>query len=160
MDLYEELLGIVDTLAENGIDYALCGGIAVAFYGYARFTKDIDLLIRAEDLEMVREAVRKRGFDLDSGKIPFGAGKPAHREVYRVSKSEKDQILTRDLLLVSPVLEDVWKDRELIEWSSRKVQIVSLEGLAVMKRLAGRDQDWLDLKQLGLADAGEGDGEP
>jgi len=47
-------------------------------------------------------------------------------------------------------LQPVWDDRDVFEWQGRQVQIVSAEGLARMKRLAGRDQDLLDLKQLGL----------
>ena len=48
MDLYEELLEIIDALSKAKLNYALCGRIAVAFYGYPRFTRDIDLLIRPE----------------------------------------------------------------------------------------------------------------
>ena len=32
-----------------GVPFALVGGLAVSIHGEARFTRDIDLLIRAED---------------------------------------------------------------------------------------------------------------
>jgi hypothetical protein len=151
MDLYEELLGLVDALEAKGIDYALCGGIAVAIHGYARFTKDIDLLIREEDRDRVRQAVADRGFVVEGGRLPFGAGGPFAREVDRVSKVQGQEVFTLDLLLLPPFLEDVWKNREVFEWKGRRMQVVSAEGLAKMKRIAGRDQDLLDLKKLGLA---------
>ncbi len=60
MDLYDELMALIDAFADANIDYALCGGIAVAFYGYPRFTKDIDILIRAEDLDRILARAKKQ----------------------------------------------------------------------------------------------------
>ena len=153
MDLYEELIGLIDGLRKAKLDYALCGGIAVAFYGYSRFTKDIDILIRSEDLEQILKAVKSRGFSIKGGLMPFDWGKPYQREIYRISKIEGPELLTLDLILVNKNLQDVWDQREVFEWKNRKVQVVSPEGLIKMKRLAGRDQDLLDLKKLGFIDA-------
>jgi hypothetical protein len=41
VDLVGELNLIVNALEESGLDYALCGGIAVAIHGYPRATRDI-----------------------------------------------------------------------------------------------------------------------
>ncbi len=43
----------------GGSHYGLCGGLAVAVHGYPRFTKDIDILIRPELLEVANRASRK-----------------------------------------------------------------------------------------------------
>lgn len=51
MKLKEELLRIADCLERSKIDYALCGGLAVVVHGYPRMTKDIDILIRPEELD-------------------------------------------------------------------------------------------------------------
>jgi len=158
MDLYEELTGLIDSLRKGGFDYALCRGIAVAFYGYPRFTKDIDILIRAEDLNEILKIIEERGFSIKEGLIPFDWGKPSQREIYRISKVEGRELLTLDLILVNKILQDVWDQRELFEWKNRQVQVVSPEGLIKMKRMAGRDQDLLDLKKLGfIDDEGSGD---
>ena len=37
---FEELLKLLE---ENKVEYMIVGGYAVAFYGYPRFTKDIDI---------------------------------------------------------------------------------------------------------------------
>ena len=50
-DLQEELLGLCQAFASEGIEYAVCGGMAVAVHGYPRATQDIDMLVREEDLE-------------------------------------------------------------------------------------------------------------
>jgi hypothetical protein len=157
MDLYNELLGLIDLFDHNHIDYALCGGVAVAFHGYPRFTKDIDVLIQAEDLDKVLKIIEGQGFTFLAGPLPFDVGKPNERVVHRVSKIEGAEVLTLDLVLVSPVFQDVWQQRELFEWQGRHVPIVSAHGLAKMKRLAGRDQDLLDLKQLGFIEEQDND---
>lgn len=150
MDLYQELLGMIDALDSAGIDYALCGGIAVAFHGYLRFTKDIDLLVRERELQRVKQTIRPLGFALPADPMTFDAGTAAERVVHRISKVADGEHLTVDLLLVNPALEEVWDDRERYGWQGRQVRIVSAAGLAKMKRLAGRDQDLLDIKKLGL----------
>jgi len=55
--LKDELLKIVVRLDKAGIDYALCGGLAVAVHGHPRMTKDIDILIRPESLEAAKAAL-------------------------------------------------------------------------------------------------------
>jgi hypothetical protein len=153
LDLYEELVPLLDLFEDEGIDYALCGGIAVALHGYTRFTKDIDVLVPAHEVERIRRAVRRLGFKISTGAMPFGVGTEHRREVHRISKIEDGVVLSLDLVVVSSALQGVWEDREVFEWVGRKVKAVSAEGLALMKRLAGRDQDLLDLKMLGFTDA-------
>lgn len=150
MDLYEELVATIDALHEARLDYALCGGVAVAFHGYPRFTKDIDLLVRKDDLERIVAVLGKRGFRERVGPIRFDAGTDRERESYRISKPEGHEVLTVDLLQLSPALRTVWEGREAYEWKGRRVIVVSREGLRQMKRLAGHTQDLLDLEKLGL----------
>ena len=150
MDLLEELIGVLGALDAAQVPYALCGGMAVAFYGYARFTKDIDLLIQAGDIERAKAVLGKIGFDLPAGPIPFEAGTPRSRVLHRVSKAGGLDLVTLDLMEVTPIFEDVFDDREIVEWKDLDLQIVSLRGLGKMKRLAGRGQDLIDLAELGL----------
>ena len=145
MDLYNELSAVVRVFAENDLDYAICGGIAVAFHGYERFTKDIDILIREEDLDRTHTLLEQAGFLDPSGKIPF-----KHHDLYRVTKFDGADYLSLDLLVASDTLKEVWEGRRVYDWQGTKIIVVSKEGLAAMKRIAGRDQDLLDLKKLGL----------
>ena len=58
---FEELLRL---LGEHGVDYMIVGGYAVAFHGYPRFTKDIDIFFRAteENAARLRDALIAFGF--------------------------------------------------------------------------------------------------
>jgi predicted nucleotidyltransferase len=150
MDLIREFGALVDTLHRDGVEYAVCGGIAVTIHGYVRTTKDIDLMIRHEDAARAVQSAAQLGFLDDSGNLSFDSGTQRERTVRRVVKIEGRDLLMLDLLLVSPVLEPAWRSRMEVEWEGRRVSIVSRDGLALMKSLAGRDQDLTDLKQLGI----------
>jgi hypothetical protein len=148
VNLVDELRDLLESLNGAGVEYAVCGGIAVAIHGYPRFTKDIDLLIRASDLDQVRTAARARGFALEGGRLCFGAGTRSEREVFRLSKADGPDFLTLDLLLVGSALNDVWSSRQRVEWRGQQVWVVSREGLVRMKRMAGRPQDLADVDHL------------
>lgn len=58
---FEELLRLLE---EHGIEYMIVGGYAVAYHGYPRFTKDIDLFFRLtrENALRLRQALVAFGF--------------------------------------------------------------------------------------------------
>jgi hypothetical protein len=150
MDPVTEMEALVDLFEAEGIEYALCGGLALAVHGYPRATKDIDLLIEAATIPRALEAAKRVGFDIPARKITFGLKTNTPREVHRVSKLEDatGKLLTLDLLVVSRDLEEVWKTRKIVQADGRKLTVVSREGLATMKRIAGRPQDLVDLAKL------------
>ncbi len=49
-------------LTEEGIDYALIGGMALVAHGYVRFTNDVDLLTTSEGLARIHERLVGRGY--------------------------------------------------------------------------------------------------
>jgi hypothetical protein len=154
MDLIEELVDLSDALDAAGVEYAVCGGIALAVHGHPRFTKDIDVLIRAEDLERALAAVAKRGFILEVGKLTLQTGTPDERSMFRVSKARGAHLVTLDLLLAGKAYDSVWTTRRTVEFQGRRVGVVSREGLIAMKRAAGRGQDLLDIEKLRAPDPG------
>jgi len=146
-------MAVVDALQEAGIDYALCGGVALSIHGYVRATEDIDLLVRPQDVERARDAVRAQGFCVATpGALVFARETPQEIVVHRVSKFAGEDFLTLDLMVVPGALEDVWAGREKQLWEGREISVVSVEGLAAMKRRAGRKQDLADLERLGFSD--------
>jgi hypothetical protein len=149
-NLYEEMFAVVAALEAEQIDYALCGGLAVAIHGFARATKDIDFLIQREDLERVLVVARRCGFNLDGGMLPMGAGEAVPRDIFRISKVIGTNLLILDLLLVNALLQPAWDAREYHEIQGNKLQVVSPAGLYIMKKLSGRPQDIVDLQRLGL----------
>lgn len=155
MDLIEELVGVCSAFAGVGIEYAVCGGVALAIHGHPRFTKDIDILIRPEDLPRALAAAATRGFVLEGGKLTFHTGTPDERSMFRVSRAQGTHLLTLDLLLAGANDDPVWASRRTVEFQGRRVGVVSREGLIAMKRAAGRGQDLLDIERLRGGATGE-----
>lgn len=148
MKLKDELLRIVACLDKAGIDYALCGGLAVAVHGHPRMTKDIDILIRLESLEAAKAALADIEYDLESGLFRFNPNTYQESQMYRVSRAEGTNFVTLDLMLVAPVFEPVWNDRESVSLGEIAIKVVSKKGLITMKSVAGRPQDIADIDAL------------
>jgi len=150
VDLYDEFRALIEGLNRSHVDYAVCGGIALAVHGHARFTFDIDLLIRPEDLQPTIDVARGCGFLDESGKIPLGTS-----VAYRIVKVAGADHLVLDLILVDPSLQIVWETRTDYQWQNLVLRVVSAAGLATMKRQSGRAQDSLDLKMLDADSPGD-----
>lgn len=150
LDLIEELEHVLAAFDGAGIEYALCGGLAVAIHGHPRATMDIDLLLPAAHVELATTTARSIGFDIPPRKMVFGLRAGTPREMQRVSKLDPTSgaLMSLDLLVVGPGYEEVWTSRTKVSWRGRDVSIVSREGLAIMKRLAGRPQDLADIAAL------------
>ena len=144
--LFDELNEIIELLEKSGIEYAICGGLALAIHGFPRATFDIDILIKPESLEKACEIVAEKGYDIRGLDMSF---KERAVEIRRVSKIDQDgEVLSLDFLLVTPKVEDVWETKEEYDWQEKNLWLVSREGLIKMKTLAGRDKDLIDLGRL------------
>jgi cellobiose-specific phosphotransferase system component IIB len=144
--LLDELSQIISALDENEIEYAVCGGLALAIHGFVRATVDIDILIQPESLERAYQVGAEKGFDIRGLDISF---KERAVEIRRVSKIDADgEVLSLDLLLVTPQVQDVWETREKIDFLGNRLSVISREGLLKMKRLAARPQDLADIERM------------
>ncbi|MBI5512514.1 MAG: hypothetical protein HY909_02025 [Deltaproteobacteria bacterium] len=145
MELLEEFGALVTTLELEGIDYAVCGGLALAIHGLPRATKDIDLLLRPEDLPRVRVVVGRLGFDLEAAPMHFAS---SGMDLVRVSKAVERDVMVLDLLLVNAALESSWHSRLRLPWGRGGVWVVSRDVLISLKLAAGRPQDLADIARL------------
>ncbi|MGH9931289.1 MAG: hypothetical protein ACREA9_18940 [Pyrinomonadaceae bacterium] len=147
IDITDELRALVAGLDKQNIDYALCGGMAMAVHGLARTTIDIDLLILAEALDDVVTIAKFLGYNIRGKDMSFANGAV---EIRRVSKIDPDdgELLSLDLLLVTPDIIESWESRVEVQWEGRKLFVVSASGLIALKRLRGGDQDLVDINAL------------
>ena len=150
LSLEAELRELVGLFNAGQVEYALCGGMAVAIYGFPRFTKDIDLLIPCHSLEPARALAVKAGFLDESGCIPF-----ADADVYRIVKAEGYDFRVLDLLVPKSLDTKAWRERRWVDWNGLPLCVVSLEGLVEMKRAAGREIDLIDIAKLGFEPNGK-----
>jgi hypothetical protein len=140
LDLYEELKTLVSRLNTAKVEYAVCGGLALAVYGIPRATVDIDIMVQREKLEEVHNLVRELGYIMKARPMTFAQ---EAIESHRVSKidPESGDLFSLDFLLVTPEIDSVWRSRREVEWEDGKLWLVSREGLITLKSLRGSGQD-------------------
>ena len=146
LDLFEELRAVIAHLDEDAIPYALCGGLAMAVHGYPRATVDIDIVVLAGDLARVEAAVWPLGFTIAASPMTFRGGAVEIRRLSKVHPS--GQLLSLDILLATPALEDAWKSRQAMTWDFGNITVISPEGMITLKSLRGSGRDQDDIKQL------------
>jgi hypothetical protein len=153
-DILDELRKLVAVLDEHEVDYALCGGMAMGVHGRMRTTIDIDLMILSDSLDEVVAIGKSLGYNVRGKDLSLANGQV---EIRRVSKidPEDGELLSLDLLLVTPATLAAWESRLAVEWEGGKLSVVSASGLIALKLLRRSDQDLVDIKAL----AGEGSDE-
>ena len=147
-DVTDRLHRIVDAFEREGVAYALVGGQAVALWvatkdpAAVRTTKDVDILLRREDLPQARAAADSVGMDyfevMAVGMFLERSDPNPWKAVHLVWAGQK---VHPDSALPSPSIEE----RELLEPNTH---VVSLAGLVRMKLVANRDQDRVHLRDL------------
>jgi hypothetical protein len=150
----ERLLRATAALNRAGIPYAVVGGNAVASWvatvdeGAVRNTRDVDILVRRDDLPAVQAALESVGFVggelLDVVMFRDGPeGKPSEA-VHLLFSGEKTR---PDHLLPAPEIATVDDPANF--------RVISLESLVAMKLMSNRRKDQVHLEDLigvGLVD--------
>lgn len=149
LDLYEEFLGVVETLERGRVPYAVCGGLAVAIHTQPRATVDIDLLVPEEAVESVIAAVKPLAFEETAFPMTFSEGQVRIRRLTKLEAGGPD-FLVLDLLIAQAegLLRQVWAARGQVAWAQDKVTVVSRDGLIALKRLRNSPQDLADIQAL------------
>jgi hypothetical protein len=149
LDEVTERLGrITKALDKAGVPHALVGGQAVALWvaskdpAAVRTTKDVDILIRREDLPKARAAALSVGMDycevMGVGMFLEQNNPNPRKAVHLVWAGEK---VRPENLLSAPQVEE----REMLEPGK---PVVSLPDLVRMKLMANRDQDRVHLRDM------------
>lgn len=144
----ERLERITKALEEAGVPYALVGGQAVALWvatkdpAAVRTTKDVDILLRKEDLPRARAAALTVDMDylevISVGMFLDRSNPNPRHAVHLVWAGEKVKV---DDFVATPDIDQ----RLALEPGK---QVVTLSGLVAMKLMANRDQDRLHLRDM------------
>jgi len=147
LDLIEELKNLTAKLDLLELDYALCGGLALAIYARPRATLDIDIMIESDSLSQTKNAAEDLGFTLSAAPMEFHSGKV---KIHRLTKIDEDsgEALVLDLLIVTPETRQAWESRHMVEWEGGSLTVVSPQGLIFLKSLRSSGQDQDDIEYL------------
>ncbi len=149
--LNQAVAQVYQFLEGRGIGYALVGGLAVAVWGEPRATFDIDvaLAVRPSEVEQFIDFVRGNAlFQLPPEHLQFGNVRIIRAHVLDSSGHEPDLILVEFLILDPRFLESLMGRRVSVELNARQIWVCSAEDLIVLKLLAAREKDRLDIRGL------------
>lgn len=154
-EIRARLLRVTAALNAAGIPYAVIGGNAVAEWvgrvddGAVRFTKDVDILLRRQDMPWVTDVLQQAGFYFgESLGVPFFLDSPNAKPSSAVHVIYADETVKPSDVAAAPSVDDVD--------SGEHFRILSLEKLVQMKLTAYRDKDKVHLRDMlgvGLIDA-------
>jgi predicted nucleotidyltransferase len=157
---FGEYARIITTLANAGVEFVICGGVACVFYGVPRNTHDIDLLVRLTDDNLVRfvSAVRSLQMQpripepLEALRDPQKRSEWIERKkavVYTLVSSQNP--LQIDVFLAYPIsFEDAWRNARLAEIDGVQFRLSSVEDLIRAKQAVQprRETDEFDIRHL------------
>ncbi|MBX3223767.1 MAG: hypothetical protein KF795_24860 [Labilithrix sp.] len=138
---YQDVLRVAELLEEEGVEYALIGGYALALQGIVRLTEDVDILVEPT-LENARRWVRALA------KLPDGAANELigddslHTELYAIRINDE---FTVDVMNSASGFS--WEQLAPYRTRVEGINVLSLEGLLRMKE-HGRLKDRADAEAI------------
>jgi len=131
-------------LTERGIAYAIIGGTALPRWGEPRFTKDVDLVVVTSLQEGVAPFVRLL-LTRFAAREQDAVGFARQNRVVKITASNQCDI---DVSLGLPGYEEEMI-RRAVEYElapGKSVRVCSAEDLIILKSVAGRPQDLIDVE--------------
>ena len=141
----DDMRELVVLFRRHGVEFAVCGGFAVAHYGFVRMTMDFDLLVLPSvgNAERIMAALNEFGF----GDAGFSAETFMEPGAVITLGEQPNQI---DLLtsMSSQPAADILKQANVVEIEGLEMKVVSYSDLLAAKREAGRGKDLIDVEEL------------
>ncbi|MFH1742440.1 MAG: nucleotidyltransferase [bacterium] len=147
MNIFDEFLRVIQHLQKEGIEYALIGGVAVAFHTEPRFTKDIDLLIREGELDRMAEVLKREGYFRSSTPWTF---KDSNVTLHRFMRVEHQDEMVVDVLVAGDERHGqiIANALEAESENAGNVRVASKPDLIWLKRQRNSKQDEADIARL------------
>jgi hypothetical protein len=143
----------IETLAQNNVEFVIVGGIAITAHGSAYITKDLDFCYSRNkgNLKNIVSALapfnpRPRGFPENLPYI-FDEATLQNATNFTFETELGDIDLLGEVAGIG-AFNEVKDFSNLMELFSLEVRVLSIEGLILAKRAAGRPKDLLVLPEL------------
>jgi len=143
--LNQDFKEFIKSLNDNGVQYLVIGGYAVAFHGHPRYTKDLDVWIRVspENAGRIVRALHEFGFE-SLGLTENDFMSPDQVIQLGFPPNRIDLIAQADGI----EFDACYPLRMEIDIEGVPVNFIDLENLKRNKKASGRHQDLADLENL------------
>lgn len=145
MNTHPDFQDFLKLLNDHRVEYMVVGGYAVAFHGYPRFTKDIDIFYRpsAENAERIRAALLSFGFQPETISIEMLL---ADNRITSLGREP----LRIDLLnaIDGVTFEECLSGVVAGMYGNVPIPFIGMDALLANKLAANRPQDRVDVERL------------
>ncbi len=145
MHFSDDVRELILLFKKHNVDFAVCGGFAVAHYGFVRMTMDFDLLVNPskDNAKRIMMALEEFGF----GQVGVSAGdfeKPGTAVSLGEQPNQIDLLTSMSSVPAGEILDRAATTRI----GKIEVKVVSYNDLIVAKQEADRPKDRIDLDEL------------
>jgi hypothetical protein len=147
LDLFGEFNAVVSAFETSGVRYAVIGGLAVTLHGYVRATEDMDFLVRPQDLDKAKAALKPLRF---LPMAPPWAFKNSGMTLHRFFKpAEGGAFHVVDVLVPERQKDlDAISRAKRMKWGRGVVKVARVEDVIRLKRGRSSKEDLADIEQL------------
>lgn len=138
--VHQTMRRVADALERAGIRYAVIGGMAVNAHHHERTTKDVNFLLSADGLRVLRQIAGTEEFDAVPGR--------ARRFVDRQSGITFDVLVAGSFPGSGAPGPDSFPDPSTVSQTIDDLQVIDLATLIELKLAARRYQDFADVVNL------------
>lgn len=145
MIIHDDLKDLFRLLNEKNVEYVIVGGYAVAFHGFVRATKDIDILFNSTPGNITRLTAALADFGIaDSSIDKSDFSKPG--QILRIGSPPMMVELIN--AVGGLTFQEIWERRVQGTYGDVGVFFISRNDLLITKKAAARPQDLRDIEEL------------
>ena len=143
--MHTDFIEFIEELHKHKVDYVITEGMALAFYGYPRYTGDLDVWTKPtlDNTKRLFNAIEEFfGTSVRASPEDFIGG---HNMINLGEEPVKIEIHHR----LDGVTEDeIWNTKVKGPFGTRDVYYIGKDTFIKNKRAVGRDQDLVDIKKI------------
>jgi len=143
--LSDDIESLLKIMTAQGVEFAICGGHAVAYHGYPRLTMDVDILLLPTEENAQHMMVSLDQFGFGNAGIPVEAFTLEGAAITLGEQPNQVDLLTS---MSSQPTYEIMQHAVWGELAGIKVRFVCRADLMEAKRQAARPKDLADLDEL------------
>jgi predicted nucleotidyltransferase len=141
----DDMRALVKLFVKHNVQFAVCGGFAVAHYGYVRATMDFDLLVLPDERNARRIMAALEDFGFGDTGIPEAAFCNKGTAITLGAQPNQIDLLTS---MGSKDPREIIDNAVIVQLQGMTVKVVSYEDLLAAKKASDRPKDRIDVEEL------------
>jgi len=143
--MHRDFIEFIEILNRNSVEFVIVGGIALAYYGFPRFTGDLDIWIRPSI-----DNAKKTFHSIETffGTRMAIAPEDFLRGHKMISLGEEPVKIEIHIRLDGVTEEEIWNEKSGGKFGPEDAFYIGKETFIKNKKAVGRDQDLVDIKKL------------